>query len=344
MDREVNTKRSCKKKESEGSIETRHDAQHDVQHDTNNEEIHLTINIRPGTNEDLYGAFMAFRLALHRLNQSLELATPDDKPGPEDFPPAFEYFRPLTEHLAQTARHFHVAEENGEILGFARSVLRDDILQLSELFVRPDRQTQGVGKGLLEAALPLDDAYNRVVISSPDVRAMTRYLKSGLKMRFAIYDWTRTPEIVPFETDLAIEPFTATPEALAALNAIDRTILGYTKEVDHIWLCKYRHGHFYRRYGQVVGYSYVSNRAGPIAMLNNQDFHTALAHVESEMTKYVDEFWNEMALTIPMINTAAVEYVLKRGCHTTPFLCHFMTDRPLGQYENYIFMDPPFVT
>jgi len=304
----------------------------------------MTIKIRPGTSEDLFGAFVAFRLALHRLNQSLELASPENKPGPENFPEHFEIFRTYTEHLAETADQFWVAEDEGEVIGFARSILRDGIRQLSELFVRPDRQSQGVGKHLLDSAFPSEGANNRVIIASPDVRAVTRYLKSGVKIRFTIYDWGRKPEIVPFETDLLIEPFNVSPENLAILNSIDRTILGYTREVDHIWLGKNRHGHFYRRNENVVGYSYVSNRVGPIAMLQNSDFHTALANVESEMIKYMDDVFNEFFVTIPMINTAAVEYVLKRGCQTTPFVEHFMSDKPLGQYENYIFMDPPFIT
>ena len=304
----------------------------------------MTIEIRPGTNADLFGAFVVFRLALFRLNQSLELASPENKPNSESLSAHFEIFRTYTEHLAQTADQFWVAEEAGEIIGFARSFRRAGIRQLSELFVHPDKQSHGVGKRLLEAAFPADSATNRVIIASPDVRAMTRYLKAGVKIRFTIYDWGRKPEMVPFETDLAIEPFSASPENLAILNSIDRTILGYTREVDHIWLSQIRQGHFYRRNGQVVGYSYVSNRVGPIAMLHNPDFHAALAHVESEMTKYVDEVFDEFFVTIPMINTAAVDYVLKRGCQTTPFLEHFMSDQPLGQYENYIFMDPPFIT
>jgi len=304
----------------------------------------MAIEIRPGTREDLFGAFVVFQLALHGLYQGAGLASPEDKPDPESLSPAFEYFRMFTEYFAQTAEHFWVAEERGEIIGFSRSMLRDGIRQLSELFVHPDKQAQGVGKRLLEAAFPFDSTHNRVVIGTSDVRAVTRYLKSGVKFRFTIYDWARQPEIVPFETDLSIESFTPTSENLASLNSIDRTILGYTREVDHIWLSKNRHGHFYRRNGVIVGYSYVSNRAGPIAMLNNNDFHAALAHVESEMTKYVDDVWKNMYVTVPMINTTAVEYVLKRGFQTTPLLEHFMSDTPLGQYENYVFMDPPFIT
>jgi GNAT superfamily N-acetyltransferase len=304
----------------------------------------MTIEIRPGTSEDLFSAFVVFRLALYRLNQSLELASPENKPSPENLSAHFEIFRTYTEHLFQTADQFWVAEDEGEIIGFSRSILRDGIRQLSELFVNPDKQSQGVGKRLLESAFPFEGANNRVIISSPDVRAVTRYLNSGVKIRFSIYDWGRKPEIVPFETDLSIEPFSGSPENLAILNSIDRTILGYTREADHIWLSKIRHGYFYSRNGNVVGYSYISNRVGPIAMLHNNDFHTALAHVESEMTKYVDDVFNEFFVTIPMINTAAVEYVLKRGCQTTPFMEHFMSDKPLGKYENYIFMDPPFIT
>ncbi len=304
----------------------------------------MTIEIRRGTSEDLFGAFVVFRLALHRLNQSLEMASPEEKPDPESFSAYFEIFRTYSDHLWQTADQFWVAEDEGEIIGFSRSIRRDGIRQLSELFVHPEMQSKGVGKRLLEAAFPPGDVNNRVVISSPDVRAVTRYLKSGVNIRFTICDWERKPEVVPFETDLFIEAFNTSPENLAILNSIDRTVLGYTREVDHVWLGRHRHGHFYRRGGSVVGYSYVSNRVGPIAMLHNNDFHTALAHVESEMTKYVDDVFNEFLVTIPMINTAAVEYVLKRGCQMTPFVEHFMSDQPLGQYENYVFMDPPFIT
>jgi pentose-5-phosphate-3-epimerase len=66
--------------------------------------------------------------------------------------------------------------------------------------------------------------------------------------------------------------------------------------------------------------------------------------LENKMTKYCHDVFDEFFVTIPMINTAAVEYILKRGCQTTPFMEHFMSDKPLGQYENYISMDPPLIT
>jgi hypothetical protein len=45
-----------------------------------------------------------------------------------------------------------------------------------------------------------------------------------------------------------------------------------------------------------------------------------------------------------MTNPAALDYVLKRNYRTSPFMMHFLSDAPLGQYENYVFMDPPLIT
>jgi hypothetical protein len=93
----------------------------------------------------------------------------------------------------------------------------------------------------------------------------------------------------------------------------------------------------------VVGYSYFGNRAGPIAMLENKDIPTALAHVESEMTKTVDDVYNEVIFCVPMNNFPALDYVLKRGYKTVPFFEHLLTEKLLGNFENYVFTDPIFI-
>lgn len=95
----------------------------------------MTITIRPGTQKDLFDVFVVFQLALHGLYQSMGQASPEDKPTPEFLSSAFEYFRTFSEYYAQTADQFWVAEDNGEIIGFSRSMVRDGIRQLSEIFV-----------------------------------------------------------------------------------------------------------------------------------------------------------------------------------------------------------------
>ena len=79
-------------------------------------------------------------------------------------------------------------------------------------------------------------------------------------------------------------------------------------------------------------------------MLDNADFAIGLAHVETEMTKTVDEVYDEIILCIPMVNHAALDYVLKHGYRASAFFEHFLTQQPLGHYENYVFIDPILTT
>jgi hypothetical protein len=53
----------------------------------------MTIVIRPGTREDLFGAFVVFQLALHGFYQSVGEASPEEQPTPEELTQAFAYFR-----------------------------------------------------------------------------------------------------------------------------------------------------------------------------------------------------------------------------------------------------------
>jgi GNAT superfamily N-acetyltransferase len=206
----------------------------------------------------------------------MEMATPDELPDEDRLRTLFEAIRPYTEHLYRTGDQFWVAETAGEILGYSRSAVRGPVRQLTELFVHPDTQSQGVGKRLLDLALPAGDARNRVVIASPDVRALSRYLNAGVRSRFTIYAWTRVPEIVPFESDLTVGPIEPGVGAMAELDEVDRQVIGYTRQVDHAWLLRSRHGLLFCRAGRAAGYCYLGPRCGPAAMLRNEDFGTAL--------------------------------------------------------------------
>src|SRR5438045_860722 len=62
----------------------------------------------------------------------------------------------LQRELARIAAEWWVAEDtaSGRLVGFARSIERDGLLELTEFFVLPDRQSRGVGRALLERAFP----------------------------------------------------------------------------------------------------------------------------------------------------------------------------------------------
>src|ERR1051326_6358472 len=63
---------------------------------------------------------------------------------------------PLQREVARMAVEWWVAgeAESGRLVGFARTIERDGLFELTEFFVRPGQQSRGVGKALLERAFP----------------------------------------------------------------------------------------------------------------------------------------------------------------------------------------------
>jgi GNAT superfamily N-acetyltransferase len=95
---------------------------------------------------------------------------------------------PLTAHMRQ--RHLlrtdpagaWVAEDERGISGCALAIRREDVWGLSLLIVRPGLQSTGVGGRLLRRANEYaDGARGRIILSSPDPRAIRAYSRLGLE-------------------------------------------------------------------------------------------------------------------------------------------------------------------
>jgi GNAT superfamily N-acetyltransferase len=298
-----------------------------------------TITYRPGALDDSYTIFRVFEEALSDLNRRLGSTGSTSWQEPAALARMWKERRSLYEHLARTAGHFWVAERDGQIIGFARSILRDGLRQLTEFFIRPEEQSAGVGRELMARAYPETGATRKLIIATADTRAQARYLKAGVYPRFPIYYFGRSPEAVTMDTGLTVEPIEASPRVLRALGALDKTLLGYQRDVDHTWLLSDRQGYFYYRRSQPVGYGYVGRRNGPFALLNEDDFPAVLAHAETEAAACGRDHFG---LEVPMINRAAVDYLLARGYQMDSFIALFMSDAPFGKFENYIVTSPPF--
>jgi GNAT superfamily N-acetyltransferase len=295
---------------------------------------------RTGAPEDSYAVFRVFEESLTDLVRRMGEAGPMSWDDPAALAKMWEERRSLYEHLADTTRHFVIAEREGRIIGFARSICRDGVQELTELFVLPAAQGSGVGRELLVLAFPVAGPRRRCIVASPDVRANALYLKSGVYPRFPVCYFGHTLELADVKTDLAFMPLpqSPSPDHLSMLAEIDRAILDHRRDEDHRWLAHDRQGYLYLRGGKPTGYGYTGKRNGPFALLDQRDFPGVLAHAERAAAGK----WDHFGFEAPMINTVVVDYALARGFRMDSFTAWFMSDAPFGKFENYILTSPPF--
>jgi GNAT superfamily N-acetyltransferase len=85
---------------------------------------------------------------------------------------------PYLRHIIRFGRA-RVAVENGQILGFGATIDAGPAVHLADMFVRPDRLGQGIGRPLLMEAF--GEAGRRTTFASDDPRAMPIYVRVGMR-------------------------------------------------------------------------------------------------------------------------------------------------------------------
>lgn len=90
----------------------------------------------------------------------------------------------LAYSLETDPRGSFAAESQGELVGLAQALLREQLWVLSSLAVLPGGQGRGAGGLLLERALAFGaGARCQLVVSSNDPRALALYARVGLELR-----------------------------------------------------------------------------------------------------------------------------------------------------------------
>ena len=257
---------------------------------------------------------------------------------------AWDLRRPLFEHLAATADEWWFAEDDatGHAVGYARSIMRDGVRELTEFFVLPEAQGSGVGRGLLELAFPAAGARHRAIVATIDTRAIARYLRTGLDARLPMIGWEGAPRDEPVPTTLARDRIDPHDPPLDELAVIDRAVLGFARDADHRWLASQRDAWLYRREGTAVGYGYHPSRAGwggPYAALSPADMPALLADGEAAAARAGHPF---VTFDTPMTGRAAIDHLLSRGFLVDPFVMLFFTDGPIDGLDRYVLTSPPF--
>ena len=301
--------------------------------------MRAAVSFRRGTMEDSYAVFELFEHTLADMVRRYSSTIPTSASDPQELEKMWQRRRSLYEYLAGAADQFWIAERSGEMVGFARSLLRDGVQQLTEFFVLPDKQSGGVGKELLARAFPPIGARHRSIIATIDPRAQALYLKAGVYPRFPIYYFGRQPEAVNYPSDLEFVTLEKTAEDFAILGELDREILDHRRDEDHRWLMGDRQGYLYYRGGSPVGYGSTGASNGPFALRDPADFPSVLSHAERMAVTGGRQY---IGFEVPMVNRAAVDYLLVQRYRIDNFIALWMCDEMFGNFDRYIVTSPPF--
>jgi GNAT superfamily N-acetyltransferase len=294
------------------------------------------VVLRRGTPDD---SRAAFELGIAALR---DLMTRQGHPFPLEADAFWFVLQPYLSHLAAHAAEWWIAEDptDGSLLGHARSVEREGLFELSELFVRPGAQSGGVGKRLIERAFSLGRGEVRVIIATNDVRALARYYAADTVARFSMASLTAAPKGATDGTaDLEVVRATADDTSLVA--DLEKAVVGFARHVDYPWLFEQREGYLYRRRGRAVGFSFFSESGlGPIAALDSADQPPMLLHLEDRAHACGLE---QVNFQVPTINAVAMRHLLGRGFQIDAPFNFFMSNRSFGQFDRFVAFAPPIV-
>jgi GNAT superfamily N-acetyltransferase len=132
--------------------------------------------IRPMTAGDAVAVRTVVELAAEQLERR-----EGREPQPRNEEQRERFLRGLRRFVERDAAGAWVAADGGSVAGMVTSIRRGSFWGLSMLFVDPERQSQGLGRQLLDAAMTsASDAAVRMILSSSDPRALRRYSMAGL--------------------------------------------------------------------------------------------------------------------------------------------------------------------
>jgi|ERR1700730_2658778 ribosomal protein S18 acetylase RimI-like enzyme len=187
-------------------------------------------------------------------------------------PPDFQLFS-----LKDDPDGLWVAEDDGEIVGFALSWVCGSLWFLAELFVSPGHQGRGVGNELLartfEHARKAGATNKSLITFTFNVVSQGLYIRHGLLPRLPIYLVSATRDTL--KTSLSGETLRTTPieptsSHLRTLTQFDVSVLGISREKHHRYLYNdgTMKGVFLHDGDDCIGYAYVSTigHVGPLAV------------------------------------------------------------------------------
>lgn len=217
-----------------------------------------------------------------------------------------------------TPEGFLVARDHDRVVGVAAVVLRPPQWMLTNFFVDPHYHGQGIGRELLNRVLAIRQNVTRFCLhASTHAHAQMLYLKAGLYPRphstWLQLEVERIQKLeIPRSPDMnSIK--VALNDIIEPINAWDRQLLCFEREVDHRWWSAYSDYYLLEKNGTKVGYFKVTNdgHIGPLVVEQPEFMADALdlAILASKQTVKS----SRQRVLIPGDNNIAIERLLHYG-------------------------------
>jgi ribosomal protein S18 acetylase RimI-like enzyme len=252
--------------------------------------------------------------------------------------------------LARDPSGLWVALDGDTIVGFGFSWMTEKFWFLSQLFVSPETQAQGIGQALLSKTLMQAErnraANHALITPAYNVASTGLYLKNGLYPREPLYRMAAPSQAVAqssADAGYGVAPIAPWPESGEWTGRIDRELLGFHRNLHHQFLL----GGFaacavwIEHAGRAAGYAYISaeGHVGPLAIASDAD---AKAVVTTALRHALAGGARQVSMIVPGRAEVVMQTALALGFRIEePYV--LLAQRPFGNWSNYLPGTPGFM-
>ncbi len=257
-------------------------------------------------------------------------------------PPNFQLFS-----LKDDPAGLWVAEDAGEILGFAWSWVCDGLWFLAQLFIAPGQQGRGIGNELIQRTLEharqagttkkalITFAFNRV--------SQGLYIRHGLFPKMPIYFLGIARERLAGLRDTPLRCMPLEASDLDTLRQVDAAALGISREKHHRYLMndEATKGITFYVGDTCVGYAYISfdGHIGPLSVARPDALGPAF---KSALKMAADGGSAQVSAFLPGTCDIALSLAIEHGMRITyPML--LMGSPGFGAWTQYLPRNPGFM-
>lgn len=251
--------------------------------------------------------------------------------------------------LADDPAGLWVADDDGEIVGFAWSWVCGELWFLAQLFVAPDRQSDGIGNQLISKTFAHAEArgtsLKALITFTFNNVSQGLYIRHGLFPRCPIYMVSVPRDRLASRLAgprLHLEPLAAPAPRFEDLVPIDISALGVSRAKHHRYLLgdSTTNGFTIHAGRECEGYVYISDgHIGPLAVrrldLVGPAFAAALSFAARSDVPIISAF-------VPGTSEPALKVAIDHGMHLK-FPMLLMSDRQFGDWARYLPRNPGFM-